>query len=187
MGSAGWFPDPSNAARQRYYDGTQWTEHYHYSTNPTPLSAAKPQKPAAEVPSTTPPAGWYSDPDGQIRRRYWDGYQWTNHFTDVEVPEPKAAPWFVSVVGVLLIAPMPFLAVISRKDDNSGAAAFWVLLGGFFVVAIWWGLRSSAKRRHRQQLQDQNTALAINADIEDDAYRRGDGQRGMHGQFPPSA
>jgi uncharacterized protein (AIM24 family) len=27
--AAGWYPDPSNAARHRYWDGTQWTEHVH--------------------------------------------------------------------------------------------------------------------------------------------------------------
>jgi uncharacterized protein (AIM24 family) len=26
---AGWYPDPSNAAQQRYWDGAQWTEHTH--------------------------------------------------------------------------------------------------------------------------------------------------------------
>lgn len=26
---AGWYPDPSNAAQQRYWDGNQWTEHVH--------------------------------------------------------------------------------------------------------------------------------------------------------------
>ncbi len=26
-----------------------------------------------------PGAGWYADPDGEHRLRYWDGYQWTEH------------------------------------------------------------------------------------------------------------
>lgn len=26
---AGWYPDPSGSPRQRYFDGTNWTEHYH--------------------------------------------------------------------------------------------------------------------------------------------------------------
>ena len=26
---AGWYPDPSNTSQQRYWDGTQWTEHTH--------------------------------------------------------------------------------------------------------------------------------------------------------------
>jgi uncharacterized protein len=34
-------------------------------------SAAPPAAPAA-------PAGWYSDPDGSGRQRYWDGTRWTD-------------------------------------------------------------------------------------------------------------
>ena len=26
---AGWYPDPGGSAQQRYWDGTQWTEHLH--------------------------------------------------------------------------------------------------------------------------------------------------------------
>ncbi|WP_229742820.1 DUF2510 domain-containing protein [Gordonia jinhuaensis] len=28
MTPAGWYPDPSGAPGQRYFDGTQWTEHF---------------------------------------------------------------------------------------------------------------------------------------------------------------
>ncbi|GFG66185.1 membrane protein [Mycobacterium kubicae] len=28
---------------------------------------------------TSPPAGWYADPDGSAGQRYWDGGQWTSH------------------------------------------------------------------------------------------------------------
>jgi hypothetical protein len=29
--------------------------------------------------AASPPAGWYPDPQGLARLRYWDGTQWTNH------------------------------------------------------------------------------------------------------------
>ena len=35
--------------------------------------------PVAALPPTSPPAGWYPNPDGP-GRRYWDGYQWTQHY-----------------------------------------------------------------------------------------------------------
>ena len=41
---AGWFPDPENPGQQRYFDGTQWTEH----RSP---SAVMPQSPATAVPA----------------------------------------------------------------------------------------------------------------------------------------
>lgn len=30
--------------------------------------------------NTNPPAGWYPDPSGAPRQRYFDGYDWTQHF-----------------------------------------------------------------------------------------------------------
>lgn len=42
---------------------------------PTPPPAKAPE-PAPAAASTTP-AGWYSDPTGQSRLRYWDGSTWT--------------------------------------------------------------------------------------------------------------
>lgn len=32
-----------------------------------------------------PPAGWYPDPSGAPRRRYWDGGTWTDQFAEVPV------------------------------------------------------------------------------------------------------
>jgi hypothetical protein len=42
--TAGWYPDPSNAARQRYFDGKAWTEHYAAFGAPTP-GIGQPAKP----------------------------------------------------------------------------------------------------------------------------------------------
>lgn len=43
-----------------------------------PVSSADVGRPAAQVPATSPPAGWYPTPEG--RQRYWDGTRWTDHF-----------------------------------------------------------------------------------------------------------
>lgn len=43
----------------------------------------------AEVGS--PPAGWYVDPSGAYRARYWDGQAWTEHVCD-DVPSPACTP-----------------------------------------------------------------------------------------------
>lgn len=46
----GWYPDPSDSAKQRYWDGTKWTDHY---------------------------AGHFPDPDNPGMVRFWDGTKWS--------------------------------------------------------------------------------------------------------------
>jgi hypothetical protein len=42
MSAPGWYPDPSDPSRQRYFDGRAWTEHYALAGGLTP--AVKPAK-----------------------------------------------------------------------------------------------------------------------------------------------
>ncbi len=42
-----------------------------------PSDAAESAAPFTTVPPPSPPAGWYPDPYGAARLRYWDGAQWT--------------------------------------------------------------------------------------------------------------
>jgi hypothetical protein len=55
--AAGWHTDPEGSGKWRYWDGTNWTQHY-----------------------TTPSAGWHADPSGSGHPRYWDGTAWTDHY-----------------------------------------------------------------------------------------------------------
>jgi Protein of unknown function (DUF2510) len=36
----------------------------------------------------TPPAGWYKDPSGGARERWWDGFQWQERWRPVTPPPP---------------------------------------------------------------------------------------------------
>jgi hypothetical protein len=38
------------------------------------------------------PAGWFPDPAGSSRKRYWDGQQWTGLFHPQTLPAPQPAP-----------------------------------------------------------------------------------------------
>jgi hypothetical protein len=62
---------------------------------PQPSPAAQPQQPASPQPASPAPAaepaqaessgpapGWYPDPQGQKRLRYWDGSRWTEQTAD---------------------------------------------------------------------------------------------------------
>lgn len=69
------------------------------------------------TPST--PAGWYPDPSGGTRSRWWDGTQWTEHFHDpyavgVQAAELKApegtktnTPWIWLIVLLPLATLIP--------------------------------------------------------------------------------
>ena len=75
---AGWYPDPSGANSQRYWDGHQWTEH---------LAPA------------IPDAGWYPNPENPGQQRYWDGTRWSSEVMPTgpglfaPTPGPGMAGW----------------------------------------------------------------------------------------------
>jgi hypothetical protein len=49
----------------------------------TPVGADRPAPPPPEqAPAPEVPAGWYPDPAGEARQRYWDGRQWTSQTTN---------------------------------------------------------------------------------------------------------
>jgi hypothetical protein len=178
----GWYPDPSESGRQRYFDGARWTDNYYYATTSAPMYSAPPADAALEHPR---PAGWYPDPHGQARRRYWDGQQWTNHYIEVEVRTPKVNPAIALFFGALAVMAVIGTAVADSNDPgNVGSAVVGAVVVVLFGCGLWLAFRSDARRKKRQQLQDRNIELAINADIEDAAYKRGDDQRRVHGQFP---
>ena len=37
-----------------------------------------------------PPAGWYVDPEGSARQRWYDGTAWTEHFQSSVAPQPSS-------------------------------------------------------------------------------------------------
>ena len=53
------------------------------SPTPAPTPTSQPTEAAAAQPeSSGPAAGWYPDPQGQKRLRYWDGSRWTEQTAD---------------------------------------------------------------------------------------------------------
>ena len=70
-----------------------------------------------------PPSGWYPDPSGAPRQRYFDGKDWTEHYAPLAtgaaplVPQPtkrKVWPWVVGgVVAILLVS-----SAVGGHDDK---------------------------------------------------------------------
>lgn len=54
---AGWYPDPQDSSRQRYWNGTAWTEHT-AEGNPRAAGAAGTQPAGAMASSTSDPDTW---------------------------------------------------------------------------------------------------------------------------------
>jgi hypothetical protein len=62
----GWYPDPRQPTKMRYWDGTQWTEHVQARHSVAQVAAS-----------------WYPDPQQPGWQRYWDGSQWTDQVRSV--------------------------------------------------------------------------------------------------------
>ena len=69
------------------------------------------------------PAGWYPDPQGQGRLRYWNGTAWTEHVSPAD-DQP---------VGSAATTPVPGPA---PKRRRSGLKTALAVLGGLFVLLV---------------------------------------------------
>jgi hypothetical protein len=121
--------------------------------------------------ATTPPvpAGWYTDPAGGSRLRWWDGRQWTDHYQEpystaavgLKAPEGTRVynPWIWLVVFLPYIT-LPFLFLLDfssvfesvQTTDSSAALQAQLALyaspgfialtvGGLLasVLVLWFG------------------------------------------------
>ena len=137
---AGWYPDPSGAPGQRYFDGVDWTPHVVATQRPGGQTVvvtgpnhalhailtvnvrlvgadmahrrlSQQAEGAGEAVVTRP--GWYRNPAGP-GHRYWDGRRWTI----VSIPPTVRRPSFAAQHPVLI--------------------CLAVLVGLSLVVAYWW-------------------------------------------------
>lgn len=89
-----------------------------------------------------PPAGWFPDPAGQRRLRYWDGAAWTAHFAPipadgsepVEQPKPQA-PTRVSTTHEQYHYTSGTVTPVVSEVPGMGAGKKWVL-GGAVVGLV---------------------------------------------------
>jgi hypothetical protein len=65
----------------------------------------------------TPPAGWYTDPSGQHRARYWDGVGWTEQVRDdVSAPSPVSGGEQTHEVAATVANIAQALATVVEQD-----------------------------------------------------------------------
>jgi len=69
-----------------------------------------------------PDPGWYPDPMGEARLRYWDGTAWTSHRADRnEAPPPPPPPTAFAAVPAAVASLPPPPAGFPARDGASGA------------------------------------------------------------------
>ena len=116
---AGWYDDPSQQGRQRYWDGEAWTTETRSSASDLP-----------------PPSG----APGRVSGGSWD-WQWL--FFNFEGRAHRAHFWggLVALWGLGLVS-------VATAAALGGAAITSIVRVGLVVVFIWAGLAIQVKRWH---------------------------------------
>lgn len=71
---------------------------------------------------TTPSAGWYPDPDGSPRFRWWNGIAWTDSYSDAQAATPAAAP-IAPIEPVAPVSPTaPYTSPVSPAGSYPASA-----------------------------------------------------------------
>ena len=148
---AGWYEDPDDAALQRFWNGSRWTNSRMPRNEGVPLEgdvSVEPSRyasdaldaPPASAPggltqptggaaANLPPASWYADPENATGMRYWDGTRWTEHRTNYRAKAPKPASEGMVAAGYILSFLLPVAGVVigiilMNRDSRHGR---WIL------------------------------------------------------------
>ncbi len=103
--------------------------------------------PTAGTP-TGPPPGWYDDPSGSGRQRWYDGTQWTEHFQSVPAPQPvRAQPQ--SSMGPMTSASLNVKREVTYVRQQKGhSLTLWIILSLFFLFPVIWVIYFSTSPNH---------------------------------------
>jgi len=137
---AGWYPDPTDSTRTRWWDGAQWTEHY------GPAQAGQPAGPAQPTPAAGPAYGTPAYPSAPT---------WPSSAPAVAAgpSAPGAETNTVWVYLSIVAATLPFFSVFLMDfdgylrtmvaldsggtiDEAAAAAAITRWVGGILLITV---------------------------------------------------
>lgn len=120
---AGWYPDPHNASQQRYYDGTQWTDHY------APTAGAAP----TESWDTPPAGGTYETGTGTLSDiGTMMGAAWS-----VLMKRIGSLIGITIATGVIAAILVVLLVAVAIASENVGVAILVGLIVMILFIAIY--------------------------------------------------
>lgn len=159
---AGWYPDPTGAPRNRWWNGVGWAEATSEATTPMLALPASPTAAPSAAPSFLESMGirrapgWYPDETAPGQQRWWDGNAFTGQVSGTPYAAMAAAPgqapigaspynrhiWaIVGIYGAIsILGPIYIYAMLSNPAVLLGSGAELILpqLGlGAVGLAAW--------------------------------------------------
>lgn len=96
---------------------------------------------------SAPPAGWYNDPNGSGRQRWFDGTTYTDHFQTVAAP--AAAPTEPSSsMGPMTSSKLKVKREVSYVRNQKGHSLTWWIILSCFMIGIPWLIYYSVSPNH---------------------------------------
>lgn len=89
--------------------------------------------------TATPAAGWYPDPAGTPRTRWWDGTRWTENYSAPAAPvatTPWSAPAAGAPVAYPAMAPYGAVPALKAPEGTSPSTSFIWLIAGLPVISL---------------------------------------------------
>jgi uncharacterized RDD family membrane protein YckC len=120
MPKAGWYPDPADASRRRWWDGRSWTEHSHPGTAPPNLSRGRDRYLAS-------PPRLLATPWRRLGARVLDGLI----LAAVEMPL-----WLVYVLPHVHVVRQNGTATVSGTAVPGMLLLFFAILSGCYEVGM---------------------------------------------------
>lgn len=153
---AGYYDDPSGEPRERYWSGDRWGLTYRVAagqpaTNragevvgkgPSTVPKRKetpPPDPAANGPmGGAGPAGWYQDPTGIDRQRYWTGFEWGHIFrAHAGAPATRMDGSAIRAATPSQEMTAPAVTHSARVRRNTDGLQAIVIIAGLILLAGW--------------------------------------------------